>query len=174
MVEPARQRFTFDEYLLLEERSSVKHEFLGGHVWAMSGGPPEHAAIAASVIALLGALLRDERCRVFSSDLLVRVEKTGLATYPDVTVVCGSLAYDPEDPKRHTITNPRLLCEVLSPSTRDYDRGEKLDHYKQIESLEEVMLVDPETRTVEIWTRSGQPGVFATLPVEDIFRDPLG
>src|SRR5690606_31274388 len=120
---------------------SIKHEFLDGLVWAMAGGSPEHAAIAANIVALLVNQLAGRRCRVFSSDLRVRVKATGLATYPDVTVVCEQLELDPDDPKGHTVTNPKLLVEVLSPSTAEYDRGEKLDHYRQIESLEVILLV---------------------------------
>src|SRR5262245_13134541 len=132
-------RFTFEQYVVLEKDSGTKHEFLGGQVWAMSGGSPEHAAVGAKVTTLLSNALRDKPCRTYSSDLRVRVKATGLATYPDVTVVCGPIELDPEDPNEHTVINPRLLVEVLSPSTEDYDRGEKLGHYKQIPSLAEVV-----------------------------------
>jgi Uma2 family endonuclease len=122
----AHHRFTFDEYVRLEEDSDIKHEFLEGRVWAMSGGTPAHAAIAANVTILLGNALRGKAYQAYSSDLRVRAQATGLGTYPDVTVVCGHLELDPEDPKKHTVTNPQVLVEVLSPSTEDYDRGEKL------------------------------------------------
>src|SRR5439155_18899105 len=100
------------------------HEFLDGVVWPMAGGSPDHAGIAANVARLLGNQLAGQPCRVFTSDLRVRVKATGLGTYPDVTVICGQLEFDPEDPKRHTVTNPRMIVEVLSPSTEEYDRGE--------------------------------------------------
>ena len=80
MVHAVRQQFTFQEYLDLEERSQVKHEFLDGVVWAMAGGSPDHAAIAANVIGLLTVAVRDRPCRVFTSDLRVRVKGTGLGT----------------------------------------------------------------------------------------------
>ena len=127
---PARQRFTFDEYLLLEEIAEVKHEFLDGEVWAMAGGSPEHAAI-----------------------------------------------------------NPRAIVEVPSPSTEDYDRGEKLSHYQTIPSLEEIVLVAHDRQEIEVvrreadgtWSRHvagvGQSAYLTSiaceLSVAEAYRDPL-
>ena len=111
--------------------------------------------IAANVIALLAVPLRGTPCRVFSSDLRVRVKASGLATYPDVTVVCGPLERDPDDPGGNTVMNPRVVVEVLSPSTEDYDRGEKVAHYKQIGSLQEIVLVAQDEQRLEIWRRQG-------------------
>jgi Uma2 family endonuclease len=155
MVSPSRQRFTFREYIALEEVAAVKHEFLDGHAWAMAGGSPEHAAIAANVIALLAVSLRGTPCRVFSADLRVRVKASGLSTYPDVTVVRGPLERDPDDPSGNTVINPTVVVEVLSPSTEDYDRGEKVAHYKQIASLQEIVLVAQDEQRLEIWRRQG-------------------
>lgn len=188
MVAPVRQRFDFEAYVLLEEDSPIKHEFLDGLVWAMAGGSPDHAGIAANITRVLGNQLVGRRCRVFTSDLRIRVKATGLATYPDVTVVCGQLELDPDDPKHHTVTNPKVLVEVLSPSTEDYDRGEKLDHYRQIASLEMVLLVAHDARRVEVWRRTDtgwandavpDGGTIAVEPIEcqlsvaEIYRDPL-
>lgn len=189
MGEPAHHRFTFDQYLMLEEDSGVKHEFSAGQVWAMSGGTPEHAAVAGNVLTLLNVQLTGKKCRVFTADLRVRITATGLGTYPDVSVVCGRLELDPEDAKRHTITNPRVLVEVLSPSTEAYDRGEKLRHYQQIPSVEEIVLVAHDRPEIEIvrreadgsWSRHmARAGELATLasvacglPVSEVFRDPL-
>ena len=188
MVEPARQRYRFDEYLRLEEESPVKHEFLEGHVWAMAGGTIEHAALCASVTAILSSQLRDRRCRVFSADLRVRVKATGLGTYPDATVVCDSIETDPEDPKGQTVVNPTLIVEVLSPSTESYDRGEKLEHYQRIPSLKEVVLVAHDAHRVEVWRRSGDKwaredytgdttaelrSIECVLSLGEIYRDPL-
>jgi Uma2 family endonuclease len=184
----ARQRFTFAEYVSLEEISRVKHEFLDGHVWAMAGGSPEHAAVAVNIVALLHAQLRDRPCRVYTSDLRIRVRETGLGTYPDVTVICGRVELDPEDPKQHTATNPKLIVEVLSPSTEDYDRGEKLAHYKRIPSLEEVVLVAHEERRLELWRREGNVwtaeiargdaapmlrALECRLPLAEVYRNPI-
>src|SRR5438132_1366293 len=138
MSQPAhRVHYTFAEYIALEQASNVKHEYLDGQIYAMAGGTPEHAALAAALSGLLFAQIKGGRFRVYSSDLRVRVLATGLATYPDVTVVCGPVERDPESPT--TVTNPRVLVEVLSPSTKDYDLGEKFEHYKQIPSLTDVI-----------------------------------
>jgi Uma2 family endonuclease len=88
MAQAVHHRFTFEEYLRLEEDSGTKHEFVGGNVLAMAGRAPEHAAITANVARLLGNALAQKPCRVFSPDLRVRVAATGLGTYPDVTVIC--------------------------------------------------------------------------------------
>jgi Uma2 family endonuclease len=189
MAQSAHHHFTFDEYVVLEEDSGVRHEFLGGQVWAMSGGSPEHAAVIMNVGALLTGALRGKPCRTYSSDLRVRVLETGLGTYPDVTVICGHVELDPADRKGHTATNPCVLVEVLSPSTEDYDRGEKLGHYKRIASVNEILLVAHDRREVEIvrreddgtWSREiardGEVArlrsVACELPVAEIYRDPL-
>ena len=91
--------------------------------------------LSAALIALLGTGLRNETLRAYTSDLRLRVRKTGLATYPDVAVIYGEPARDPESPTH--VLNPIALFEVLSPGTEDYDRGEKREHYQQIESLQE-------------------------------------
>jgi Uma2 family endonuclease len=153
MSEPARRpRYSFREYLQVELASTIKHEFLDGAIYAMAGGTPEHAVIAANVIAALHAQLAGGRCRVYTSDLRVRVKPTGLTTYPDVTVVCGERETDPED--ANTVINPTLIVEVLSPSTADYDRGDKLAHFQQIASLREVVLIDHASRRISIYRRS--------------------
>jgi Uma2 family endonuclease len=186
VVAPAHHRFTFDDYLGVEEDSVIRHEFLEGRIWAMAGGTPEHARICANVIALLGVALQTRPCSVYTTDLRIRVRATGLATYPDVSVICGHPELDPADPKRHTALNPRLLVEVLSPSTEEYDRGEKLENYQQIDSLEEVVLVHHDERKIVVWRRTG-PSWKATeyvdgviplalgceLSVAGVYRDPM-
>jgi len=185
----ARQRFSFDEYLLLEEIAEVKHEFLDGEVWAMAGGSPEHAAIIGNVTTLLNVQLRGQRCRVHSTELRVRIKATGLGTYPDVTVICGRLERDPDDRTGHTAINPRVVVEVLSPSTEEYDRGEKLSHYQMIQSLEEVVLVAHDRPEIEVvrreadgtWSRhiagigdtARVTSIGCDLSVAEVYRDPL-
>lgn len=148
---PHRVHYTYAEYLALESASNVKHEYLYGQIYAMAGGPPEHAALQGALTGLLFAQLAGKPCRVHSSDLHVRVLTTGLATYPDVTVICGKTERDPASD--NTVVNPTVLCEVLSRSTEDYDRTEKFDHYKQIPALQQYVLVSPRERVVEVWTR---------------------
>ena len=147
-----RHRYTLDEYLELEEIARVRHEFYCGEIYAMAGGTPEHAAMAAVITSIFGRQLGSAPCRVYSSDLRLRVLATGLATYPDVTVICGPSQRDPESATH--VTNPKLVVEVLSNSTADYDRGEKLQHYQQIESLAAVVLVDHVSERIDLWART--------------------
>ena len=137
--------YSYDEYRWFEETTDAKHEYLDGQILAMAGGTPEHAALAAAVTVILGQQLAGGPCYPFSSDL--RVRATGLATYPDVTVVCGPLERDVEDP--HAAVNPTVLVEVTSESTEAYDRGEKFTHYPQIPSLREYVLVSHRERGIE-------------------------
>jgi Uma2 family endonuclease len=183
MTSPAsRHRHTFREYLELEEVARVRHEFLDGEIYAMAGGTPEHAAMAAAITTILGRQIDQRTCRVYSSDLRVRVLATGLATYLDVTVVCGPSERDPESPTH--VTNPRLIVEVLSNATADYDRGEKVQHYQTIPSLEAILLVDHESERIDLVSRQGGgwrmcsfgPGevvpldfIGATLAVDDVY-----
>jgi Uma2 family endonuclease len=154
MAAPAhRIHYTYAEYLGLEASSNVKHEFLDGQIYAMAGGTPEHAALAAAVIGLLFPTLRAGRCRAHDADLRVRVPATGLTTYPDVTVVCGPRALDPAD--EQAVTNPTLIVEVLSRSTEDCDRGDKFEHYKHFPTLRQYVLVSYREPCVEVFTRDG-------------------
>jgi Uma2 family endonuclease len=147
-----RTHYTLDEYLSFEASSNVKHEYLDGKIYAMAGGSPEHAALAATVIGLLFPQLRGGPCRAHDADLRVRVPETGLLTYPDVTVVCGPRQQDALD--KLAVNNPTLVVEVLSPSTEEYDRGEKFENYKRLSSLRQYVLVPHSgARSVEVWTR---------------------
>lgn len=145
-------RYTYQDYVWLEDESSTRHEVVGGEIFAMAGGTPEHAAMAAEVIGQLRDAPRGGPCRVFTSDLGVRVLSTGLATYPDASVVCGPTQRDPD--KKTNITNPRVLLEVTSDGTEDYDRGEKIEHYKQIPTLDTIVIVSHREARVEVWSRS--------------------
>jgi Uma2 family endonuclease len=188
MTATARQRISFDEYVRMEAMSPIRHEWLDGTVWAMAGGTPDHAAIAVNVTTLLSTQLRGKPCRVFGSDLRVRVRSTGLGTYPDASVICGKVQFDPDDAGKTTAINPRVIVEVLSPSTEEYDRGEKLEHYKKIAGLEEIVLVSCDARRVEVWRREKrgwrrheyESGVAelqslkCELSIAEVYRDPLG
>ena len=131
-VSVRHHRHSFQDYLAIEEVSTVRHEFLDGEIYAMAGGSVLHAALSAAVLAALHHQLAG-RCRTYSSDLRIRVLATGLASYPDVTVVCGAPETDPETPTPSSTR--RVLVEVLSPGTIDYDLGEKFEHYQRIPSL---------------------------------------
>lgn len=164
----------------------MKHEFLDGMILAMAGGTPDHAALAMAVGASLNRQLEGRKCRVYGADLRVRVLATGFAGYPDVTVVCDKLETDPED--ANTATNPAVVIEILSPSTAQYDRGEKLRQYQQIASLSHIVLVAHDEKRVDVWSRGDDGwkvatvsggeramlgGIGCALQVDDIYRDPL-
>lgn len=149
----AHHSYPLAEYLAMERGSSIRHEFLDGEIFAMAGGTPEHAALAAAVIGQLHAQLRGKPCRVYTSDLRIGVQESGLLTYPDVSVICGAPQVDPADPA--TIVNPTLLLEVLSESTQAWDRGEKFEHYKRIPTLQDYVLVSAREQLIEAWRRSG-------------------
>ena len=152
MAASASQRhYTLEDYLGVEEASGVRHEFLDGQIFAMAGGTPEHAALSAGIVVLLGAKLRGGPCRPYSADLRVRVLATGLATYPDAAVICGEVERDPVSPTH--VTNPRVIVEVLSASTEEYDRGEKREHYQRIDALREYVLIAQDRRRVEVFAR---------------------
>ncbi len=153
MNEPARKlTFTFAEYLAQERAGDTKHELINGEIHDMAGGTGEHARLAMNVGGELRALLRGRPCAVFSSDLLVRVLSTGMATYPDVTVICGRFESDPED--KNVAVNPVILVEVLSDSTELKDRGEKFAHYRRIPSLMEYVLVSQNEPRIEVFRRT--------------------
>ena len=187
VVAPIRlHRYTYREYLALEDGANVRHEFFDGEIYAMAGGTPEHAAICANVSTALNLQLRGKGCRVHASDLRIRVLATGLVTYPDVSVVCAHAELDPDS--RVTVVNPTAVVEVLSPSTAAYDRGEKLANYQRIPSLREVVLVAHDERLVEVWhrdqagawtRREARTGAIAldaigcVLEVDEVYRDEL-
>ena len=158
---------SFQAYLALEEASNTKHEYLAGEIYAMAGGTPEHAALAANLIGMLSVELRGKPCRVYTSDLRVRVNETGLTTYPDVSVVCGEIKCDPENAS--TVLNPSVLIEVLGDSTEKYDRGEKFEHYKQIKTLETYMLVSHQRPLVELYRRDGDAWASTHLKTGEMF-----
>ena len=143
---------TYAEYVAAEAEREVRHEFLDGLVYAMAGGTPEHAALAAALSREVGMGLQRKPCRVFSCDVRVRVFATGLATYPDLSVVCGTLQTHPED--ADAIVNPKVLFEVLSDSTEAYDRGAKAAHYRRIETLAEYVFIAQHEPLTEVYRRN--------------------
>ena len=125
---PERRRYTIEEYLRLERDSTRKHEFDDGEIIAMAGGSPEHALIVLNVGGEIRGRLKGGRCPAYSGDLRVRLSGRPKYVYPDVTVICGDVTRGPDDPARQTAMNPRLVVEVLSPSTDEtYDRRGKFD-----------------------------------------------
>jgi Uma2 family endonuclease len=144
-------QYTWKEYLAFERTSNVKHEFCDGEIFAMAGGTPSHAALGLAVGSELRFQLTGRDCRAYSSDLRIRVPATGLGTYPDATVICGKSVADPED--ENTLVNPVVIVEVLSASTETYDRGEKFEHYRQLPSLRDYVLVSWREPLIEVFRR---------------------
>lgn len=155
MASPATTlNHSFAEYVALEEYSNVRHEYRDGAILAMAGGSPEHAALIAAITGLLMQGVLGTRCAVHSSDLRIRVRATGLATYPDASIVCAPRELDPQD--RNTVLNPRVLVEVTSPSSEAYDCGDKREHYLKIESLEAYVVVSHKQRRIDLWHRASE------------------
>ena len=138
---------TPEEYLAIERRAEYKSEYFNGEMFAMAGASERHVLIVTNLVIELGGQLRGRPCTVYSTDLRVQVSPTGLYTYPDVVVVCGQARF--ADDQKDTLLNPTLIIEVLSDSTKDYDRGGKFQHYRTLASLTEYVLVSQETCHVE-------------------------
>lgn len=142
---------TPEEYLALERQTETKSEYLDGEVFAMAGASLAHNQIVINAVLALGGRLKGGPCRIFSSDMRVKVSRSGLYTYPDLVVICGRPQL--EDEQRDTLLNPILLIEVLSSSTENYDRGRKFDHYRMLESLTDYVLVSQDEAKVEHFAR---------------------
>lgn len=142
---------TFDEYLAIEEETGIKHEYYRGQVYAMTGASARHNLIVSNIIASLHQQLRQSPCRVFPSDLRLQISQTGLYTYPDISVACGTLEFGSERPD--TLLNPTCLIEVLSPSTENYDRGMKFEHYRTISSLQIYLVIAQDRCHCELYLR---------------------
>jgi Uma2 family endonuclease len=145
-------RYSYEEYLTYERDSELKHEYIGGEIIGMAGGSRRHSALALRVATAI-EIARGAECVAYQSDMRIRILATGVATYPDVSMVCGQGEADPADPSGETITNPTLLVEVLSPSSEEYDRGFKWEQYKRIPSLQEYVLVSQASPRIEIYRR---------------------
>lgn len=166
-------KLTEEQYLAVERAAEFKSEFLDGVMYAMSGGSPRHSSLAVSILAELHGILRGSECRVFNSDLRVRVSSR-MYTYPDVSVVCGKPLL--ADEQRDVLLNPVVIFEVLSPSTELYDRGPKLQLYRTIPSLKEYLLVDQNKVRIEqyihqdarTWTLRDHEGLDAVLKMDSI------
>lgn len=153
MTEARRlHRYTYADYVALELESPTKHEFLDGEIYAMAGGSEEHSALAAEVLRVLGNAVGDRPCRVHTSDLRIYVEASGLATFPDGSVICGPLEQHAPSP-RATALNPSVLVEVTSDSSEEYDTGEKLEMYRTIPSLRDYVVVSHRERRITVHHR---------------------
>ncbi len=142
------------EYLDIERAADFKSEFLDGEMFAMAGGTARHSLIGTNCAREFGNRLKGGRCVAYNADLRIKIAATGLLTYPDLSVICGPPQFVPETDD--TVLNPTVLVEVLSDSTEAYDRGKKFEHYRQIETLQEYLLVSQNEPRIEQFIR--QPG----------------
>jgi Uma2 family endonuclease len=148
-----KRRLTAAEYLAIESISEIRHEFLDGEMFAMSGGSLWHNLIKDNFARAVANRLSGGTCRVVTSDQRLKVDATGLYTYPDVLVFCGPPVM--EDGVHHTLTNASLVAEVLSNSTEKYDRGIKFSHYRRLDILQEYLLIAQDRFSVEVFQRQG-------------------
>jgi Uma2 family endonuclease len=169
---------TPQEYLEIEEKADYKSEYFEGQMWplggepyGMAGGRPEHNLISVNCIVELSSALKG-KCLVFNSDQRVRAGTEGLYTYADCVVVCGKPVYA----EKYTLTNPRIIVEVLSKTTESNDRGLKFEQYVRLESLAEYVLVSQDQPRVEIYRRQSDrswlwtpfTGLDAAAPFESV------
>jgi Uma2 family endonuclease len=151
MPSRAQPKLAPDEYLAMERQAETKSEYFNGEVYAMTVATRAHNIITTNVTTALVTQLKGRRCEVYASDMRVKVQPTGLYTYPDVAVVCGKVQL--EDRRQDTLLNPTVLVEVFSPSTEDYDRGTKFAHYRALESLLDYFVIAQAEVRVEHYQR---------------------
>jgi len=140
------------EYLDAERLALEKHEYYRGEIFAMSGASIVHNKIAMNCALAIGPKLKGKKCQPFGSDLRIHIPKNTLYTYPDISIICGEI--ETTDDNFDTITNPSVIIEILSSSTRNYDKGEKFTLYREIDSLQEYILIDSERVMFEKFIRN--------------------
>ncbi len=144
-----RRRYTVEEYLEMESRSDVKHEYYRGEIFAMSGAKLQHNIITMNLGTALKEKLKGKPCRPYGSDMRIRIVQWDLFTYPDMSVICGEPKSMNDD--QFNFLNPTIIFEVASTSTSDYDRGTKFKFYRDIPTLKEYVLIDTEAIAIEIF-----------------------
>lgn len=145
-------RLTAEEYLAKERAAEYKSEYYQGEMFALAGATEKHNLVTLNIAATLHLAVKNMPCKVYSSDMRVKVEVAGLYTYPDVVALCSTAEFD--DAHGDTLLNPELIVEVLSVSTEAYDRGKKFEYYRSIPSLREYVLVAQDRVHVDVFTRS--------------------
>lgn len=181
-----KKLYSIQEYLEMENDSLEKHEYYKGEIFAMSGAGNRHNIISINIIASLKARLKGKGCRPYGSDMRINIPENTLFTYPDISIFCGEVKTLKED--LNTATMPTAIIEILSPSTRNYDRGEKFMLYRAIPSLTDYILIDSEAIHTEhfsinkekLWqlkeyNKIGEEifleALNVKLPLEEIYED---
>ena len=147
---PEKKKYTPAEYLVLEEKAEYKSEYVNGWIFKMAGGTEAHIQISFNTTRLFSDRLRG-KCRAYQSDMKVWVEEVGTFFYPDVTVVCGERKFYKN--RSDIVENPILLVEVLSESTKEYDKNDKFFTYQNIESFQEYVLISQNQPAVQQYLR---------------------
>lgn len=160
---PQRQTaFSPEDYLAWERDQAAKHEYVDGEVFAMGGASDAHVTTAGNLFAMLHAHLRAGPCRTYMADMKLAVDAANSFFYPDILVSCDARDRAPE--ASHVKRHPRLVVEVLSPSTEAYDRGNKFAAYRKLESLQEYVLVSTAERRIDSFRRDAT-GHWVLYPV---------
>jgi Uma2 family endonuclease len=145
-------QLSFEDWLAAERAATdQRSEFVAGEVFAMTGATEAHNLIVANVVRELGSALKGRPCRVYPSDLKVRIEAENIGTYPDAMVICGDRTF--YDDRRDVVTNPTLIVEVLSESSEAYDRGNKFRYYRALPSLQTYLLLSQQRVQAELFLR---------------------
>ncbi len=187
MVNVARRRATYAEYVAIANDSGVKYEYVSGEIVAMAGGSLAHARLISRVSSALDRALEGKPCIVLPSDMRVRIRAADRATYPDVFVVCGQPEQDADDD--HAVVNPTVIVEVMSDSSADSDRTDKFAAYRRLGSLREYVLIAQRERRIEVYRRDGRrwvleeygPGervalesIAVELAIDEVYVDRVG
>jgi len=167
-------RLTEAEYLQIERAAELKSEYFDGEMFRMAVSPPEHSLIGTNIAAHFSTQLKNRPCVAYNADLRMKIENTGLYTYPDLSIICGSLQF--AEGTDDTVVNPSVLVEVISDSTEAYDRGRKFAHYRQIPTLTEYLVVSQKEARIEKfsrqptgqWILSEANGLEATMEVPSL------
>ncbi len=146
-VDYSKKKYTIEEYLEMENAATEKHEYYQGEIFAMSGTKMPHNRIASNTLIGFGKKLTGKPCKPYGSDLRIHIEKNTLFTYPDISIICGEVITLNNDD--WNVLNPVVIIEILSPSTKNYDRGEKFKLYRDIATLKEYILIDSESISIE-------------------------
>ena len=145
---------TAEEYLAMERDSDIRHQFVQGEIFAMSGASRKHNVISGNTFAALHNQLKNRPCEIYNNDMRVKISSCGDYVYPDIVAVCDKPQL--EDEQLDTLLNPTLIIEVLSESTEAYDRGRKFTAYRSLDSLREYLLIAQDGVQIEHYQRQGE------------------
>ena len=144
-----KSKLTAEEYLQFEKESLHKHEYFKGEIFAMAGAGARHNVIFSNLFIGIGSQLKGRPCKPYGSDLRIHIPENTLFTYPDISIICGEIV--PSQIDADTAILPTVLIEILSPSTKNYDRGGKFRLYRDIPALKEYILIDTESVSIEVF-----------------------